>query len=815
MKRWQSLWILLAALLLVAGCTGDDSTYDAAVDAGKDTAAGDATGGDSTTPDTAAPDTTPSDTSASDSLVADGAESGTGAPDSSELDTSEPGADSAPSDGAPADSSTDTGPVVDSAVTDGNATDSSPADSGFDASEPIDAPAGDAATYAISVTVTGLAAGSSVTLENEGANPLVVTSNTTVDFAGSVADGAAYDVTVSAQPTAPAQTCTVSGGTGVVSGSSPSAVIVNCGSGGSYTVGGTVSGLHSQDVLQLSLDGGAALFVSANGAFAFPTALANGASYTVAVVANPLVPVAQTCAVGMGTGAVAGANVNTITVTCTVSSFTIGGTVAGLVAGGSVTLEDNGGSPLVVAANGAFTFATPVASGQTYQVTVQVHPTYPPAAQTCALAAATGTVASADVTSVTVTCTTTKLAVGGTVTGLASGESVTLTDNGAFDTVVATGTGSASQPFQFTKNVASGSAYAVAVESSPASPLAQSCVVTSGGTGIVPGAAITSVQITCTTTGYVVTTMADSGAGSLRAVVAVAENGATITFAPSLTGQTIALLSPLVLPKSVTIQGPTTGTLSLTGGGGSSTVQVLPSATASLANLTFAAGSAASGGAVNDQGALTVTACTFTGNAALLAGGAIAASGALTVSASTFSGNSAGTGGAIDASAALTVTNSTFSGNSSASAGGAVAVEASGSAQLVSVTIAGSGGPGALASLGSCTLKNSIVFNGAGDLSGTFTSGNYNLIGSTTGATLTPASGDQIGVDPMLEPLGGYGGPTQTMALPAASPAVGAVPLASCTDALGNPVTVDQRGAPRPTASACDVGAVERQPSDP
>ena len=56
-----------------------------------------------------------------------------------------------------------------------------------------------------------------------------------------------------------------------------------------------------------------------------------------------------------------------------VASYSVGGTVSGL-SSGTVVLEDNGGDDLSVAANGPFTFATPVASGAAYGVTVKTNP---------------------------------------------------------------------------------------------------------------------------------------------------------------------------------------------------------------------------------------------------------------------------------------------------------------------------------------------------------------------------------------------------------------------------------------------------------
>src|ERR1700722_13912990 len=58
------------------------------------------------------------------------------------------------------------------------------------------------------------------------------------------------------------------------------------------------------------------------------------------------------------------------------TTFTIGGTVTGLTGTGLV-LADNGGDNVPVAANGMFTFATPVASGGGYAVTVARQPRNP------------------------------------------------------------------------------------------------------------------------------------------------------------------------------------------------------------------------------------------------------------------------------------------------------------------------------------------------------------------------------------------------------------------------------------------------------
>jgi len=92
----------------------------------------------------------------------------------------------------------------------------------------------------------------------------------------------------------------------------------------------------------------------------------------------------------------------------------------------------------------------------------------------------------------------------------------------------------------------------------------------------------------------------------------------------------------------------------------------------------------------------------------------------------------------------------------------------------------------------------------------------YNLTGVGDGSSGWVSSGpgaDLVGtstspIDPLLNPLGDYGGPTPTVTLQAASPARQA----------GNPAavdgTIDQRGYPRLVDGLVDIGAVEMQPGE-
>ncbi len=51
-------------------------------------------------------------------------------------------------------------------------------------------------------------------------------------------------------------------------------------------------------------------------------------------------------------------------------AFTVGGTLTGLPAGDTVTLQDNGADNLTLSTNGTFTFPTALPDGQSYSVTV-------------------------------------------------------------------------------------------------------------------------------------------------------------------------------------------------------------------------------------------------------------------------------------------------------------------------------------------------------------------------------------------------------------------------------------------------------------
>jgi len=239
--------------------------------------------------------------------------------------------------------------------------------------------------YTIGGTVSGMS-GTGLVLTNDGGDNLMVNANGSFTFSTGLLATFPYSVAVQTQPSSPAQTCTVSNGSGTVTGNVTN-VQVTC----ADTIGGTVSGASFTVVLQNN--GGNNLSVG-NGGFTFTTPLANGTAYNVTVQSSTPT---QQCTVTNGSGTANG-NVTNVQVSC---ADTIGGTISGL--SGTVVLQNNGGDNLSInAVNGSFTFATAIANGTTYNVTVLTQPSVP--AQTCTVANGSGT-AGANITAIQITCT--------------------------------------------------------------------------------------------------------------------------------------------------------------------------------------------------------------------------------------------------------------------------------------------------------------------------------------------------------------------------------------------------------------------------
>ncbi|HET8945287.1 MAG TPA: choice-of-anchor Q domain-containing protein, partial [Dehalococcoidia bacterium] len=199
---------------------------------------------------------------------------------------------------------------------------------------------------------------------------------------------------------------------------------------------------------------------------------------------------------------------------------------------------------------------------------------------------------------------------------------------------------------------------------------------------------------------------------------------------------------------------------------------------------------------------LNITRVTMTGNGGGGgSGGAILSNyGIVTITDSTIANNWAQFGGGISANR-LTITNSTVSGNRAMIDTAGIG---SGNATLTNVTVTGNSTPynslglGGVAGAG--TIVNSIIAGNTGRQCSGLTSLGHNLYGDNSCGS---GPGDIVSTDPMLGPLADNGGPTQTHALLADSPAIDAGDNNACPSA-------DQRGYGR--VGACDIGAYEYAP---
>jgi len=227
---------------------------------------------------------------------------------------------------------------------------------------------------------------------------------------------------------------------------------------------------------------------------------------------------------------------------------------------------------------------------------------------------------------------------------------------------------------------------------------------------------------------------------------------------------------------------------------------------------------------------LTLVRTTLSGNVANGGGGGIYmfSGGTLVVTDSTISGNFANTTSSSDGgggiymfgAAVATIRNSTISGNSTGAEGGGIFFDFSGGTMLIqnstiAFNSAGIKGGGISNSAAGATITSdsTVVAKNADSVTpvgpdvfntdfAKFTA-NTSFIGDLTGATIT---GTPLTGDPLLAPLGDYGGPTQTHALLASSPLL---------DVGDNPagLTADQRGGTflRSSGANVDIGAFEAQ----
>ena len=353
----------------------------------------------------------------------------------------------------------------------------------------------------------------------------------------------------------------------------------------------------------------------------------------------------------------------------------------------------------------------------------------------------------------------------------------------------------------------------------------------------------------------------DSGSGSLRAAVV---GGGTVTFnipanSAGCTGTTctITLTSTLTLPATTTINAttPANNNITIAGNGTFSVLTISAGGTTfGLEGLTISGGGAANGGGINYTAGgsnLTINNSTFTNNSATGNGGLGGAifrgnnGGTVTITNSTFNANHAdgnnAQGGAIYIGGNTNITNTTFSGNTNnGNNGNGGAIYVSNAGQTVNINFStftlntsngnsNNLGGGIFNAGATVNVRNTIIAGNSttgffvrSDLSGTFTSGGYNLIGigNSTGFT-NGTNNDQVGTSgtPLNAGLAGLannGGRNQTHALQAASPAIDKGNSAASAPFIQ--VTTDERGRTRydnpgvtNAADGSDIGAFEAQ----
>jgi hypothetical protein len=248
--------------------------------------------------------------------------------------------------------------------------------------------------------------------------------------------------------------------------------------------------------------------------------------------------------------------------------------------------------------------------------------------------------------------------------------------------------------------------------------------------------------------------------------------------------------------------------------------------TLSLANSTVS-GNTQDGGvylSFNTNGVISQSTISANGNRVDSNG--VQTFGTLTISQSTVSGNP--NGGLYVSQGDLTVINSTVSGNGFAggNSGGGLYSDAGSTTHVIASTIAGNvglpgAGGGVSAYQSTITLKNTLISNNTGgncfyDVGAVFISAGHNLDNDGS-CVLSDPTDLHNAIAGFAGGLADNGGPMQTIALLASSPAVDAIPVTPtnyCTDLNGNPITTDQRGVTRPNGAGCDIGAYELKVAD-
>ena len=170
---------------------------------------------------------------------------------------------------------------------------------------------GGAGETTVGGSVSGLPAGTAVTLQNNGRDTLAVAANGGFTFQEELPAGDSYSVAITVQPSG--GTCTVTEGSGTIDNNASKITGVRVTCVANFPVGGSVTGLQTGASVSLLNNGTDPVVVSGNGSFQFPTRVPPGSSYNVTISTQTE---GTNCNVTNQTGQVESAPITTVTVAC-------------------------------------------------------------------------------------------------------------------------------------------------------------------------------------------------------------------------------------------------------------------------------------------------------------------------------------------------------------------------------------------------------------------------------------------------------------------------------------------------------------------
>lgn len=191
----------------------------------------------------------------------------------------------------------------------------------------------------------------------------------------------------------------------------------------------------------------------------------------------------------------------------------------------------------------------------------------------------------------------------------------------------------------------------------------------------------------------------DSGCGSLREAVELANSGDVVYFEPSINSDTIVLTSSQILiNKNLTIQGNGFIYTKISGNSINRIFSIQQNYDVILTGLALQNGAGSLGGAIYSKGTTTISNSYVSDNSATQGGAIYADKGVLNLNNSVIAVNAADTGGAVVVLSPCTLNSSNTAYNENiADAGGAVRI-----------------GNGAASTLSNCQIRGNYAANGAG-----------------------------------------------------------------------------------------------------